>query len=376
MFGKRIKLFSLFGFEVRIDLSWIIIAILIAWSLAVGLFPSRYIGLTGETYWAMGVVGALGLFLSIIFHEMAHSLIARRFGIPMKGITLFIFGGVSEMGDEPTSAKAEFAMAIMGPISSIILGLVFYGIYLQGRESGWPEPAEGVVHYLAWINGLLAGFNLLPAFPLDGGRILRSILWGVKDNLRWATRIASWIGGAFGVLFIVFGVFNVIRGNFIGGMWFFLIGLFLRSGAVMSYQQLLARKAFEGEVVRRFMVTNPVTVSPALPVEKLVDGYVYKYHFKFFPVVDSGRLVGCVSTKQISQIPRNEWAQRTVADLATQCSGDNTVEPNADAMKALSKMSRTGSSRLLVVEGDRLVGIVTLKDMLKFLGLKLELEQE
>jgi Zn-dependent protease len=190
MFGKRIRLFKLFGFEVRIDWSWIILAILVAWSLSVGFFPFRFRNLSTETYWLMGIVGALGLFFSIIFHEMSHSLVARRYGMPMKGITLFIFGGVAEMGEEPSSAKTELMMALAGPISSIVMALVFYGISLLGRQGEWPQPVIGVIQYLSYINGLLAGFNLIPAFPLDGGRILRSILWGWKSNLRWATRIS------------------------------------------------------------------------------------------------------------------------------------------------------------------------------------------
>ena len=263
MFGRRIKLFKLFGFEVRIDLSWVIIAVLIVWSLAIGLFPFRYKNLSAQTYWLMGVAGAVGLFLSIIFHEIFHSLVARRFGIPMKGITLFIFGGVSEMGEEPTSAKAEFLMAIVGPLSSIAIALACYGIHILGVSSGWPESVDGVVQYLAYINGLLAVFNLLPAFPLDGGRALRAILWGLRKNLRWATRVSSAVGFGFGVLLILLGVSQFLTGNVIGGIWLFLIGMYLQSAARASYQQILIRKALEGELVRRFMKTDPVTVSPS-----------------------------------------------------------------------------------------------------------------
>ncbi|NWF94257.1 MAG: site-2 protease family protein [Syntrophaceae bacterium] len=376
MFGKRIKLFKLFGFEVRIDWSWIILAILIAWSLSVGLFPNRYTGLTTQTYWLMGIVGALGLFVSIVFHEMSHSLVARSYGMPMKGITLFIFGGVAEMGDEPRSPKAEFMMAIIGPVSSIVIGLLFYAVYLLGRQNGWAEPINGVVQYLAFINGLLAAFNLLPAFPLDGGRVLRSILWGLKKNLRWATRISTGIGSGFGILLIILGAIQFLRGNFIGGMWWFLIGMFLQGAAKASYQQLLIRKSLEGELVRRFMKTDPVTVTPSLSIAQLVEDYIYKYHYKMFPVVeDTNRLLGCVTTKQVKEIPREEWAQRRVGEIAAQCSGENTIGPEVDAIKALSLMSKSGLSRLMVTEGNRLVGVIALKDMLKFLALKVELEE-
>lgn len=208
MFGRRIKLFRLFGFEVRIDLSWIIIAVLVAWSLAVGFFPFRYKNLSAQTYWVMGVVGAIGFFLSVIFHEIFHSLVGRKFGIPMKGITLFIFGGVSEMGEEPPNAKAEFLVAIVGPLSSMVIGLACYGIHILGIRGGWPVAINGVVQYLAYINSLLAAFNLLPAFPLDGGRMLRAGLWALKKNLRWATRIASGIGSGFALLLMLFGGFQ------------------------------------------------------------------------------------------------------------------------------------------------------------------------
>jgi len=376
MFGKSIKLFKLFGFEVKIDLSWIFIAVFIAWSLAIGYFPFRYKNLSTQTYWLMGIVGAMGLFASIIFHELSHSLVARRFGIPMKGITLFIFGGVSEMSEEPPNAKAEFSMAIVGPLSSIFLGLFFYGIYSQVLRTNWSVPVTGMFHYLAGLNGLLAVFNLLPAFPLDGGRVLRAILWSLKKNFRWATRVASRVGSTFGFLMIALGLFNVLMGNFIGGIWWSLIGMFLQSSAKMSYQQTVIRKALEGEVVRRFMVSDPMTVEPSITIKQLVEDYIYKYHLKMFPVVDADKLLGCVSTRQVQETSREEWGRKTVRELATQCSTENTIGPQADAMEALSKMNRTGSSRLIVVEGDHAVGVIALKDMLKFLSLKMELDEK
>jgi Zn-dependent protease/CBS domain-containing protein len=375
MFGHRFRLFNLLGFEVRLDLSWIVIAVLVTWSLAAGLFPYLYHNLTKETYWLMGVVGALGLFFSIIFHEFCHSLVARKYGMTMKGITLFIFGGVAEMGDEPPDAKTEFLMSIAGPVSSIFLGGVFYLIYLAGVRGGWPVPVNGVMRYLAWINGLLAVFNLLPAFPLDGGRILRSILWGARQDLQWATRISSGIGAGFGLVLIFLGVLRILQQDLIGGIWWLLIGLFLRNAAQMSYQQLMVRKGLEGEHVRRFMTTNPVTVPSATTLAELVEDYVYKHHFKMFPVVDDGRLRGCVTTRDIKEIPREKWGQETVGQIAESCPPEAIIGPETDAVKALAIMNQTGLSRLLVAENDRLVGIISLKDLLAFLALKVELEQ-
>jgi Zn-dependent protease len=323
----------------------------------------------------MGVLGALGLFLSIIFHELCHSLVARQYGLNMKGITLFIFGGVAEMDEEPASARAEFMMAVAGPVSSIALAILFYVISRFGKSATWPVPAVGVLGYLAFINGLLAFFNLFPAFPLDGGRILRAALWSWKNNIKWATRVASRIGAGFGLVLIITGVYRILVGDFVNGMWSFLIGMFLRGAANASYQQLLTRQALHGEPVRRFMEPNPVTVPPFISLQDLVENYIYRFHFKMFPVLDENKLVGCISTRQIKDIPRSEWPQRTVGELAAQCSDANTISYDADSLEALSKMSRTGASRLMVLDGDRLVGIVSLKDMLKFLALKVELEE-
>jgi len=374
MFRKSIKLFKLLGFEVKIDASWIILAALIIWSLSTGLFPFQYQNLSIRTYWLMGIVGALGLFLSIIAHELSHSVVARKYGMPMKGITLFIFGGVAEMNEEPVSPKSEFVMAVVGPLSSLIIAFILYGIYLTSG-SIIPAPVKGVVRYLAWINGILALFNMLPAFPLDGGRVLRSFLWQWKKNLQTATRIASKIGSGFGVALIVLGVFNIFYRNFIGGMWWVLIGMFLYNAAGMSYRQLLVRNALEGEPVDRFMNTDPMTVRTGMSIDTLVDGYVYKHHYKMFPVVDDDKLVGCITTRQIKEVRRENWAQTRVGDIAEGCTEDNTISPGTDAVKALRKMRQTGSSRLMVVEEkDKLAGIIALKDIMNWLSFKMDLE--
>lgn len=377
MFGKQIRLFSLFGFEVKIDLSWTIIVVLIVWSLSIGVFPQLYKDLSTRTYWIMGIAGAIGLFLSIILHEFSHSLVARREGMHMKGITLFIFGGVAEMGEEPPSPKSEFLMSVAGPVSSILIAGFFYGIMRLGLGAGWPEAVNGTMGYLAFINLILAGFNLVPAFPLDGGRILRSGLWAYKGNLRWATRVSSAVGSGFGIFLIVMGVFQVLGGNFVGGMWWFLIGMFVNSAARSSYKQVLVRRALEGEPVRRFMKQDPVTVQPTVSLRDLVEDYIYEYHHKMFPVVEDGnRLLGCVTTKQVKEVPKEERDEKQVGDVMAACSEDNTIDPEADAMKALSLMHRTGGSRLVVVDQGKLAGVITLKDLTEFLSLKIELEEQ
>ena len=375
MFGRRVTLFRLFGFEVRLDASWLIIAALLVWTL-VEYFPSRYQGLSAEESWWMAIASTLGLFASIVVHEFSHSLVARRHGLAMKGITLFLFGGVAEMADEPSSARTEFLMAIAGPIASVLLAAALYLVYVAGKGT-LPRSMTGVLVYLSWMNLVLAAFNLIPAFPLDGGRVLRSALWYWRGDLRGATRTAAAVGGGFGIVLMLFAVWQWFAGNFVGAMWYFLIGLFLRGAAQASYQQLMIRTALEGEPVRRFMNAHPVPVPSNISLEELVDDYVYRYHHKMFPVLNaSEKLAGCVTTSQVKAYPRDEWSRHSVQEVLQPCTPDNTVTPDADAVKALSKMKNSGLSRLMVVEGDRLVGIIALKDLLGLLAAKVDLEGE
>jgi Zn-dependent protease/CBS domain-containing protein len=370
MFGKRFDLFTAFGITIRLDLSWIFIAVLVTWSLATGVFPAMLTSRAPVTYWVMGAAGAVGLFASILVHEMSHALVARRRGIPMRGITLFIFGGVAEMESEPPDATAELRMAAAGPAITLVIAATTYGLsFLSG-----PPALAAVLRYLATINLLLAVFNLVPAFPLDGGRIFRAYLWKRRGNLRSATRTAARVGAGFGLFLIVLGVWSVLMGNVIGGIWWALIGLFVRGAAQTSYQQVLLRKALEGEPVRRFMKADPIGVAPSATIAQLVDDYIYRYHYKLFPVVEDGRLAGCVTTRDVQRVPREDWSRRTVASISNGCTPDSTVGASSDAMEALTKMRRSGLSRLLVVDGDRLLGILSLKDLLDFFALRVELE--
>jgi Zn-dependent protease/predicted transcriptional regulator len=375
MFGKPLTLFRIFGFEVKIDWSWLILGALIVWSLATGLFPVWFKGLDRSDYWIMGVAGALGLFLSIVFHELWHSLIARRFGLNMRGITLFLFGGVSEMADEPPSPKAEFFLAVAGPLSSVVLAGIFLagGYFLRG--AGPVTPTNAVLSYLGYLNLVLAVFNLIPAFPLDGGRVLRAILWGSWHDLKRATRVASSVGAGLGAGLMLLGVVQFLMGGSLGGIWTFIIGMFVRSAARSSYRQLLFRQTLEGAHVKQFMVKDAVTVKPDTSVERLVDDFIYKYHFKMYPVVDGENLVGCVTIDQVKTVARSEWADHNVGELARTCSTENTITPEADVMAAMAQMQRTGRSRLIVAEGGKLGGVISLKDIMGYIALKMDLEE-
>jgi len=373
MFGKGIKLFSIAGFDVKIDLSWLIIGLLVTWSLAEGVFPQFYETLSTRTYWLMGVAGALGLFVSIIWHELCHSLVARQYGLPMGGITLFIFGGVAELTKEPPSPKAEFFVAIAGPIVSIIIAAVCFAV-TWFNQSLLPATVVLVIAYLALINAVVVAFNLIPAFPLDGGRILRSILWYLKGNLRWATRISSAMGSAFGLFLIILALINLLAGALLAALWQFLIGMFLRNAAQMSYQQVIVRRALEGEPVSRFMKTNVITVDSSLTLDQLVENYIYRFHHKMFPVTDREKLVGCVTTRDVQRIERQHWHQTEVGQIAGKCEQDNTITPDTDAMEALTQFSHSGASRMMVVSNGVLVGMLALKDLMQFISLKVELD--
>lgn len=376
MFGKKIPLFKIFGFEVGFDFSWFLLVILITWSLASGLFPQMYEDLSTTTYWIMGVAGALGLFLSIVLHELGHSLVARSFGMDMRGITLFIFGGVAEMKDEPPSAKAEFYVAIAGPIVSVILGVALLGLSALSGSVGLPTPVDGVLRYLGIINLVLVAFNMIPAFPLDGGRVLRAIIWHLKGDLRLASKVTSDIGGGFGLILIALGVLSIVAGNFIAGVWWFILGMFLRGAARMSYEQVILRKALEGEPVSRFMTRNPVTVSPDISLRELVDEYFYQHQHKLYPVTDNGALNGVVTIADLKQVPREQWDSTQVGDVMRPSDETNTVSPNTDAMAAMSRLNGNQISRLVIAEGDQLHGVIALKDLMGFLSMKIDLEGE
>jgi Zn-dependent protease len=362
MFEHRWRLFRLFGFEVSIDPSWFLIAVLVAWSLAEGYFPSALPERGKGVYWLMGVVGAVGLFVSIVFHEFCHSIVARHYGMPMKGITLFLFGGVAQMEEEPKSPKAEMLMAAAGPAASIVLGAIFIFLFYLTRNQG--EAIPEMFLFLAVINWILAVFNLLPAFPLDGGRILRSLLWWTKNDRSWATSKASAIGVGFGWILVILGVLHLLKGNFLGGVWYALIGMFLAAAARSQAARQQARNQFLGRKVSDLMTDDPVSLPADATIRRVLEDHLLKQDFKFYPVMQDGRLVGCVSTRTIKETPTEQWDATTVMNKAQACRASNAVSPDASAAEALKTMQDNGLRRLLVVRNDELAGVVTLRDIL------------
>ncbi len=374
MFNRRMELLRIFGFSIKVDLSWLLIFLLITWSLATGFFPLQFGGLPAWQYWVLGAAGAMALFFSVALHELSHSLVARAFGLEIRGITLFFFGGVSEMEDEPADTKTELLVGLAGPASSLVLGIFFLAVTWGVRATGWTNPIVGLLGYIALMNLLLAAFNMLPGFPLDGGRVLRAVLWWWRKDRRWATRVATQAGRAMGMALIILGGVSAVFGNVVGGVWLVLIGLFLRFIAGSAYRDTLVRDALRGEKVSRFTRTEPAVVPASITVEQLVEDYVYKYHHKLYPVIDGETLLGCVRIERVSGLSRGERPVRLVSDLIEPCSEANTVHPDDDAAKALALIDRERSGRVMVVNGERhLLGVVTMENLLAFVALKMEL---
>jgi Zn-dependent protease len=374
MNGNRFTLLRVAGIPIQIDASWLVIAVALTWSLALNfttLFPpAENPGWSASTYWGMAGVTAICLFGCLILHELGHALVGQRFGMRVRSITLFIFGGVAELENEPPSAKAEFWMAAAGPAVSVALSA---GLALLAATGG-PTPLVAVLNQLAVFNGLLVVFNLIPAFPLDGGRILRAVLWAVMRDLRRATTITATMGGGFATVLMVLGVVSILTGHVLPGLWWMMLGWFLQRAAQGSYEQVLVRGLLAGQPLRRFMTTNVSRVPPDLDVAQLVEKYFYRQHHQLYPVCQDGRLLGYVTPNEIKDIPHELWPRRRVSEIMATQFDLVRIAPDSDAAEALTQMQRTGRVRLLVVDGHSLVGILTLKDLLDFLSLKIELE--
>ncbi len=375
MFGKRFNILTISGFKIGIDISWFIIALLLTWTLAAGYFPTAYPGLGSHVYWYMGIAGMLGLFICVILHELGHAVVARHYNIPVNQITLFIFGGIAELKEEPKSPKVEFLMAIAGPIVSFALAFILYFLTSVATKHNWPVALKAVTGYLAVINFLLALFNMIPAFPLDGGRVLRALLWGWKKNLAWATKVSARIGSVFGFALIFLGIFYMLQGKLLSGFWFIIIGWFLYKAASSVQTQFYVGKELEGEKVSKFMKTDVITVPPHISLKECVEQYFYTSHHQIYPVTDQGNLFGYISLHEIKALPHAEWERTSVQSLMVPLSKIKTVTPETNALEAVQLFQESGMSMLFIAEKERFLGILTSQDLFKLISLKLELEE-
>jgi Zn-dependent protease/CBS domain-containing protein len=366
-----IPLGRIFGISIRLHYSWFFIFVLITWALAAGYFPDSYPDWDMATYWGIGLATSLLFFLSVLIHELSHSLVAQTAGIPIRAITLFIFGGVSQISKEPEKPDVEFRMAIAGPLSSLALGGIFWVIHIATLDVS--EPLTALTFWLAWINAVLAGFNLIPGFPMDGGRVLRSIIWWRTHNLRRATRIASTIGRGVGYLFIFGGIFWIFWGSWLNGLWLVLIGWFLETAAAGSYQQVAFQDLLSGHRVSEVMTRDCPVVSPGLTVEQLVHEYFLNSGRRCFPVVDNGRLLGLISLNDVKAVPHDLRPVRTVRETMTPFERLKWVRPQDDLSNVLQLITTEDVNQLPVIENNSIVGMVARDSLLSFIRTRSEL---
>lgn len=376
------RLFRIAGIDIGVHYSWLFIFVLITWSLAEGIFKVFVPGYATYVYWIMGVLAALLLFLSVLLHELAHSLVAKSREMSVSSITLFILGGVSNLEEEPGQPMVEFSMAIVGPLTSFVLAVIFWGIasaingtlLSPGALIGGTEidtPLEAIIGYLGYINMLLAIFNLLPGFPLDGGRVLRSIIWSATGSLVRATNIAAFVGRLFGWGFIALGIFSVITGNlfgFVGGLWIAFIGWFLSSAADSSRKEVNLRELLGGKKVRDIMGTNPETVTPGTTVEEVVTGIFDQRHGRAVPVCSGGKLAGIVTISDVRGLPREKWTMTTVGEIMTR-QPLYTISPDEEVNNALKMVAQHDVNQLLIERDGQCAGLLSRADILRYIQL-------
>ncbi len=358
------------GVEIGIHYTWLFAFALIAWSLADGFFPMYYPGWSLALYWVTGAIAALLLFTSVLVHELAHSFVAKRRGLQVQGITLFVFGGVSNLGGEATKAKDEFTIALVGPLTSVALAAIFWGLsLLVGDQEG---PLAAILFYLALINALLAGFNLLPGFPLDGGRVLRSILWGTTGSLVRATTIAAAVGQAMGWVLIAWGVFQVLGGNWLGGLWIAFIGWFLNGAADSSRRETQVQQQFKDVKVSQVMQPNQESVTPDTTVEALVNEWFLQRLRRALPVFDGAQLAGIITLRDVKGVPQERWAQVRVGEIMTR-PPLYSVGPSDALDEAIKLLALHDINQVLVLQEERLVGLLNRADIIRYLQFKQEL---
>lgn len=364
------RLMRIAGIDIGIHYTWILIFILLSWSLAQGFFPQLYPGWETITYWITGVVAALLLFGSVLLHELAHSLVARARGMTVNSITLFIFGGVSNLEEEPEKPKIELAISIVGPLTSLALAGIFWGLLqLVGNQQ---SPLAATFAYLALINAILAGFNLLPGFPLDGGRVLRSIIWDRTGSLVKATNIAATVGRFMGWGLIAFGLFQIFAGNFIGGIWFAFIGWFLSSSADASRREITLRDQLSGVRIKEVMTTNPTGIDPDTNVAELVSNVFRKQHSRAVPVCQNNQVLGIVTVTDVKGLPQEKWEETAVKEIMTR-EPLYSVTPEDDLNNALRLITKHDINQILVLQDDKCAGLVSRSDILSHLQLSQEL---
>jgi len=375
MFSHSLRIGKVFGIDIWINWSWLIIFILITWSLATAFFPATYPEMSTAAFWIVAVISTVLLFVSVLLHELGHSVVAKREGIPVHDITLFVFGGVSDIEQEPSSWSDELKMAIAGPAISLMIGIVSW-ILLSVFRTSAPQSILATLFALFFYNIALAIFNMIPGFPLDGGRVFRAIVWGVTGSLREATTIATAVGHVFAYLFIFGGLFLALAGDFLSGIWLVFIGWFLNTAASASQQQVQVDSLLRGATVSSAMQANPTAVPASTSVHEFVEHYVLGQNLRALPVVSSGnQLAGLITLADARAVSRIDW-DTTAVDRVMRRSPDLTVAtPDEPLSQALKDLSERNINQMPVVRNGELVGMLTRADIIHYMQVREEVQR-
>jgi Zn-dependent protease/predicted transcriptional regulator len=370
--GGGFNLGKLFGIQVRLHYSWFIIFILITWTLATSYFPLTYPTWSLTTKIAAGIITSLLFFASVLAHELAHSLVGRANDIPVKSITLFIFGGVAQMTREATKASAEFKMAAAGPACSLVIGGVFAVVWVLTR--GVIEPVSAMAFYLAQINVVLAIFNLIPGFPLDGGRVFRSLMWRFSGNYQRSTRIATRLGQGIAYAFILGGVLMLVfLQEWIGGLWLIFIGWFLQNAASASYRQAQWQEAIHGITASQVMTQHYTTVPPHITLSQLVEGYVLLKGQRFFLVADEGGFKGILTLRNIKSAARSDWDKTLIEKVMVPADRMKAARPEQDVLSIMAELNENNINQMPVVRDGQVIGLITRDNLLRALRTRTDL---
>ena len=364
MTRQNIPLGRIMGIPIGLDYSWFLIFALLTWMLAASYYPAEFKNWPTLLYWLMGAGTAIMLFASVLLHELGHSVVALRYKIPVRSITLFIFGGVAQIGTEPPSAMAEFLIAIAGPIVSLVLAVLFSVVQPAVAAI---QPLWGLAKYLAYINFALVLFNLIPGFPLDGGRVFRAIVWAVTKNMRRATLIAANVGRFFGFLFIFAGVWMIFNGNFGNGLWIAFIGWFLDNAASAQVHQVVFQGLLAGHTVAQAMSDHCPSVPAELTLQQLVDEHILGGGQRCFLVNRGANTVGLMTLHRIKEVPRPDWATTSAAQVMLPLEQLKRTGPDTELWTAVQQMDRDGVNQLPVTRDNHVIGMLSREDVITFL---------
>jgi len=370
--GGGFNLGKVFGIQFRLHYTWFIIFFLITFSLSWFVFPTVYPGWAPLSYWVTGVVTSLLFFASVLAHELAHSLVGRVNGIPIKSITLFIFGGMAQMTKEATKAGAELKMAAAGPACSLAIGGIFALLWMLTR--GVIEPVAAMAFYLAQINVILAAFNLIPGFPLDGGRVFRSLMWHFSGNYQRSTRIATRLGQGVAYTFILGGILMMfLLQEWLGGLWLVFIGWFLQGTASISYRQAQWHEALRGVIASQVMTSHYTTVPPNIALTQLVQGYVLPTGQRFFLVADEDRFKGILTLQNIKSVSQSNWDMTPVDKIMVPADQLKVARPEQDVLSVMEQMNENDINQMPVVHEGRVIGLITRDNLIRALRTRTDL---